>query len=66
MNMIKKIFLIMVPFYFFNLSPSISNASEQPSQTFQIVRNIGKGDFDRGVEHIVDLAKKGNGAATLL
>ncbi len=66
MNMIKKILLIIVIFYFFSLSPSISNASEQPSQTYEIVRNIGKGDFERGLEHIFDLSKKGNGAATFL
>ena len=66
MNMIKKIFLIVGLFYFFSFYPSISNASEQPSQTYEIVRNIGKGDFERGLEHIVDLAKKGNGAATFL
>ena len=65
-KIIKKVFLTIFLLYLSSLSPSISNASELSFQTYELVRNIGKGDFERGLEHIVNQAKKGNGTATFL
>lgn len=38
----------------------------QDQQTVSIVKDIGNGDFDRGLNHIFSLAKQGNGAATFI
>ena len=43
---------------------SESNANER--KTIVLVQQIGNGDFDRGLNHIVSLAKQGNSAATFL
>ena len=43
---------------------SESNANER--KTIALVQQIGNGDFDRGLNHIVSLAKQGNSAATFL
>jgi len=38
----------------------------QEQQTVSIVKDIGNGNFDAGLEHVIALAKDGNGAATFL
>jgi len=38
----------------------------QEQKTVSIIKEIGKGDFEVGLDHIVGLAKNGNGAATFL
>ena len=38
----------------------------QDQKTVSIVKEIGNGDFDAGLEHVITLAQDGNGAATFL
>ena len=44
----------------------VTTSSAQQSSTVEMVTGIGNGDFDAGVEHIVELAKNGNGTATFI
>ena len=58
------LFVLFLSVSGFNGSFSESNANER--KTINIVQQIGNGDFDRGLDHIVSLSKQGNSTATLL
>ena len=50
----------------FSVIGSFSESNANERKTIVIVQQIGNGDFDRGLNHIVSLAKQGNSAATFL
>ncbi len=67
--LVTKILKILIIIGLLNsacVSFTIANSGDHPSTTYDIVREIGKGDFEIGLEHIVTLARLGNGEATLL
>lgn len=64
MNYRNLLFVFLLSIFGVIGSFSESNANER--KTIVLVQQIGNGDFDRGLNHIVSLAKQGNSAATFL
>ena len=61
-----KNFLIALIFSIIGVIGSLSTSNANEQSTISLVQEIGNGDFDRGLNHIVSLAKQGNGAATFI
>lgn len=60
----KKLYVFLL--LLFGITGVSHPSHSQTQQTVSIIKDIGNGDFDAGLEHIAALAKDGNGSATFL
>ena len=65
-KMRHQILLFVFLLSIFGIIGSFSESNANERKTIALVQQIGNGDFDRGLNHIVSLAKQGNSAATFL
>ncbi len=63
---LSRIFSFVFLLSIFGVIGSFSESNANERKTIVLVQQIGNGDFDRGLNHIVSLAKQGNSAATFL
>jgi hypothetical protein len=62
----KTLFITSLVLFLFSTASVTLAQGDNLTNLVNLVTEIGNGDFDNGLDHIVDLAKEGNGTATFV